>query len=109
MYMVLKLRFQPRGKRQLSRYEVDATGPLARVRIHVERLIGVIWQKYSILEAMLLINMLMCHEEEEQSIIDKMACLLLQDLSTESATLLRWARAFLLLSLVKDHSTFSSA
>ena len=59
------------GRRQLSRYEVDATHQLACVQIHVERIIGVIRQKNSILESTLPINMLMCHEEEEQNIIDK--------------------------------------
>ena len=60
-----------RGKRQFSRYEVDSTRQLARVRIHVERVIGVIRQKYSILESTLPINMLMCNEGDDQSFIDK--------------------------------------
>ena len=55
------------GKRQLSRCEVHATRQLARVRILVERVIGVIWQKYSILESTLPINMLMCDEDHRQN------------------------------------------
>ena len=35
-----------RGKRQLSKIEVDATRRLSRVCIHVERIIGLIQQKY---------------------------------------------------------------
>ena len=41
------------GKRQLSKIEVDAAYRLSRVRIHVERVIGLIQQKYKILESRL--------------------------------------------------------
>jgi hypothetical protein len=42
------------------------------VRIHVERVIGVIRQKYSILESTLNINMIMCDDiATSDSIIDK--------------------------------------
>ena len=40
-------------KRQLSKIEVDAARRLSRVRIHVERVIGLIRQKYKILESTL--------------------------------------------------------
>ena len=59
-----------RGKKQLSKFEVDSSRQLSRVRIHVERVIGVIRQKYTILESRLPINMIMCHEED-YSVIDK--------------------------------------
>ena len=42
----------PRGKTQLSAKEVQDSRELAVVRIHVERLIGVIKQKYTILEGL---------------------------------------------------------
>ena len=44
----------------------------------LERVIGVIRQRYTILESTLPINMIMCDEEEDFSIIDKivMHCLL---------------------------------
>ena len=60
-----------RGKKQLSRVEVDAARRLSRVRIHVERVIGSIRQKYTILQSILPINMLMCEETETISSIDK--------------------------------------
>ena len=60
-----------RGKKQLSKFEVDTARQLSRVCIHVERVIGVIWQKYTILDSTLPINMIMCDEEEDYSVIDK--------------------------------------
>ena len=60
-----------RGKRQLSKVEVDAARRLSRVCIHVERVIGLIRQKYKILESTLPINMLACNETETVSSIDK--------------------------------------
>jgi len=38
-----------RGKKQLSKMEVDKSRDLSRVRIHVERVIGMLRQKYTIL------------------------------------------------------------
>ena len=60
-----------RGKRQLSQVEVDTARRLSRVRIHVERVIGSIRQKYTILQSTIPINMLMCDEGETVSNIDK--------------------------------------
>ena len=60
-----------RSKRQLSRVEVDAARRLSRVRIHVERVIGLIRQKYKILESILPINMLVCSETETVAPVDK--------------------------------------
>lgn len=52
--------------------EVDTGRKLSRVRIHVERVIGVLRQKYSILEATLNINnMIMCDKQTEVSMVDK--------------------------------------
>lgn len=59
------------GKKQLSRLEIDKARQLSRVRIHVERVIGVLRQKYSFLESTLLINMIMCDDQTETSMIDK--------------------------------------
>ena len=39
-----------KGKRYLSQLEVDTSRQLSAVRIHVERVIGVLRQKYSFLE-----------------------------------------------------------
>ena len=60
-----------RGKKQLSKAQVDVSRQLSRVRIHVERIIGVIRQKYTILQCTLPINSIMCYETQEISIIDK--------------------------------------
>ena len=60
-----------KGKRQLSKVEVDAARRLSRVCIHVERVIGSIRQKYTMLQSTIPINMLMCDEGETVSYIDK--------------------------------------
>ena len=45
-----------RGKKQLSRMEVDKSHDLSRVCIHVEWVIGMLKQKYTILESHVPIN-----------------------------------------------------
>ena len=59
-----------RGKKQLSRMEVDKSRDLSRVRIHVERVIGVLKQKYTILESHVPINFMERLEGEPHSLID---------------------------------------
>ena len=60
-----------KGKNQLSKTEVDNSRQLSRVRIHVERVIGVVRQKFSILESTLPINLIMCTPQKDISVIDK--------------------------------------
>ncbi len=60
-----------KGKKQLSKYEVDSARQLSRVRIHVERVIGLLRQKYTILESTLPIKLIMCTPEDKCSMIDK--------------------------------------
>ena len=60
-----------KNKKQLSRMEVDTACKLSRVRIHVERVIGVLRQKYTILESTLPNNMIMCDKTTKLSLIDK--------------------------------------
>lgn len=60
-----------RGKKQLSKVEVESSRTLSRVRIHVERVIGLLRQKYTMLESTLPINMIMRDENSEYSLIDK--------------------------------------
>ena len=45
-----------KGKKQLSKAQVDVSRQLSRVRIHVKRIIGAVRQKYTILQSTLPIN-----------------------------------------------------
>ena len=60
-----------KGKSQLSKFEVDPSRKLSQVRIHVERVIRLLRQKFTILESTLPINMIMCTHEDDCSMIDK--------------------------------------
>lgn len=60
-----------KGKKQLSQCEVDRARQLSRVRIHVERVIGLLRLKYKILRGTLPINFIKCSAGEEYSTIDK--------------------------------------
>ena len=60
-----------KGKKQLSAIEVDGGRKLSRVRIHVERVIGMVKQKYTILQSTLPTSLLSCDEESSTSAIDK--------------------------------------
>ncbi|KAK7140622.1 hypothetical protein R3I94_013032 [Phoxinus phoxinus] len=62
-----------RGKSQLSPLEVEQTGKIAHVRIHVQRVIGLVRNKYTILQSKLPIDILMT-ENEELPVVDKIAC-----------------------------------
>ena len=50
---------------------MDAVRRLSRVRIHVERVIGMVRQKYTILQSTLPICTLTCDITEQLSTIDK--------------------------------------
>ena len=60
-----------KGKNQLSKTEVDNSRQLSRVRIHVERVIGGVRQKFSLLESTLPNNLIMCTSQEDINVIDK--------------------------------------
>ena len=60
-----------KGKKQLSKMEVDSAHKLSSIRIHVERVIGMVRQKYTILQSTLPINMVMCGDSDI-SAVDKM-------------------------------------
>ena len=53
-----------KGKKQLAQVEIDKSRELSRVRIHVERVIGCLRQKYKILQSILPISLLM-HDSVE--------------------------------------------
>ena len=60
-----------RGKPQLRKLEVDKARNLSQLQIHVEQIIGVVRQKYSILESKLPIPMVMCKQGAKNSSVDK--------------------------------------
>lgn len=59
-----------RGKKQLEKIDVDWSRELSLLRIHVERVIGALKQKYTILQSVLLIS-LISDNNEPNSTIDK--------------------------------------
>ena len=52
-----------KGKSQLNPVDVEETRGIANVRIHVERVIGLIRRKFTILEGTLLTDFLICNHE----------------------------------------------
>ena len=72
-----------RGKQQLSREEVERSRQLARVRIHVERVIGQMRKKYSILNGTLPITLLKKSTDTNVTTVDKIlvVCAALTNLS----------------------------
>lgn len=60
-----------RGKKQLKKVDVDWSRELSLVRIHVERVIGVLKQKYTILQSVLPIRLIVDNSDTTTSTIDK--------------------------------------
>ena len=60
-----------KGKQQLPRKDAEKTRQLARVRIHVERVIGQLRKKYKILQGTLPINLIKQPTDGDITTIDK--------------------------------------
>ncbi|XP_034072475.1 uncharacterized protein LOC117546303 isoform X2 [Gymnodraco acuticeps] len=80
----LKMPAFTRGKSQLSAYEVEETRKIANVRIHVERVIGLVRRKYQILQSRAVpIEPMLTKPGEALALIDKIGviCCALSNLS----------------------------
>ena len=62
-----------KGKDQLSVLEIEETRSIANVRIHVERVIGCVGQKYTILKETLPKDFVIERASEESPLIDRIA------------------------------------
>ena len=72
-YAQVKIPAFTRGKKQLSAFEVEDTCQIASVRIHVERVIGLVRRKYKILQSILPTDYLANKDDNGITVIDKIA------------------------------------
>ena len=60
-----------KGKKQLEKQEIDWSRELSVVRIHVERVIGLLKNKYTILQSVLPIKLISCGDGCPDTAIDR--------------------------------------
>lgn len=79
----LKIPAFTRGKTQLSAHDIQETRKIANVRIHVERVIGLVRRKYVILQSILPVELITAKPGDAEAPIDKIArvCCALTNLS----------------------------
>ena len=72
-----------KGKSQLSQQEVEQSQRIAKVRMHVERVIGQLKNKYTLLQGVLPVNLVKHKQDATASSIDKIVtvCAALTNLS----------------------------
>ena len=79
----------PKEKKQLSQKEVETSQKISKVRIHVERVIGLLKNKYTILQDVLSVS-LVSHKDKDDSFstLDKLivVCASLTNLSPSVVT-----------------------
>ena len=62
-----------KGKEQLDPIDIEKTRKIANVRIHVERVIGSLRQKYTILQSTLPTDYLRCNKNEDVPLLDRIS------------------------------------
>ena len=72
VYAEVKIPPFTKGKKQLEKVQVDWSRELSTVRIHVERVIGVLKQKYTILQSVLPISFIGHKDDIGDATIDKL-------------------------------------
>lgn len=73
LYGELKIPAFTKGKDQLNPVAIESTRQIANVRIHVERVIGLVRQKYTILNDTLPIDLVITKDKDSTPSIDKIA------------------------------------